>query len=157
MGESPGSAPAEVQLKMEELAAHLMETFPSLIARSGNAEGSAQAWARREPVRQTPDLGLAGAPGRRRYGLGCVGVSESSSRQASKRRGARASRLRRLGRPSDTGAKTFCDGWQSRIEAMSGIARSLGGTRPVSPHEKPPSICTKSDGKLIATVEESIV
>jgi hypothetical protein len=44
--EGSRSAAAEVQLRMEELAARLMETFPSLIARSGNAEGSDQAWAR---------------------------------------------------------------------------------------------------------------
>jgi hypothetical protein len=44
--EGSRSAPAEVLLKMEQLAAYLMQRFPSLIARSGNAEGSDQAWAR---------------------------------------------------------------------------------------------------------------
>lgn len=44
--EGSRDVPTEVQLKMEELAASLMKTFPSLIARSGNAEGSDQAWAR---------------------------------------------------------------------------------------------------------------
>jgi hypothetical protein len=44
--EGSRNAPDEIQSKMEQLAAHLMRTFPSLIARTGNAEGSDQAWAR---------------------------------------------------------------------------------------------------------------
>ena len=44
--EGSRNAPAEILSKMEQLAAHLMRTFPSLIARTGNAEGSDQAWAR---------------------------------------------------------------------------------------------------------------
>ena len=44
--EGSRNAPATIQARMEQLAAHLMRTFPSLIARTGNAEGSDQAWAR---------------------------------------------------------------------------------------------------------------
>jgi len=44
--EGSRNLPVEIQSGMEQLAAHLMRTFPSLIARTGNAEGSDQAWAR---------------------------------------------------------------------------------------------------------------
>src|SRR5437867_12920542 len=44
--EGSRNAPAEIRARMEQLAAQLMRTFPSLIARRGNAEGSDQAWAR---------------------------------------------------------------------------------------------------------------
>lgn len=44
--EGSRDVPAEVREQMEALAARLMRTFPKLIARSGNAEGSDQAWAR---------------------------------------------------------------------------------------------------------------
>lgn len=44
--EGSRNVPVEVALKMQSLAAHLMKTFPALIARSGNAEGSDHAWAR---------------------------------------------------------------------------------------------------------------
>jgi len=44
--EGSRNAPIEIQSRMEQLAAHLMRSFPSLIARTGNADGSDQAWAR---------------------------------------------------------------------------------------------------------------
>jgi hypothetical protein len=44
--EGSRDVPLEVQGRMEALAANLMRTFPELIGRSGNAEGSDQAWAR---------------------------------------------------------------------------------------------------------------
>ncbi len=44
--EGSRNAPADVQARMEILASQLMREFPSLLARSGNAEGSDQAWAR---------------------------------------------------------------------------------------------------------------
>ena len=44
--EGSRNVPVEIQMKMESLAAHLMKKFPPLIARSGNAEGSDEAWAR---------------------------------------------------------------------------------------------------------------
>lgn len=47
--EGSRNVPVTVALKMEQLAAHLMETFPALVARSGNAEGSDEA----KPYAQT--------------------------------------------------------------------------------------------------------
>ena len=44
--EGSRNAPVEILSAMEHLAAALMRAFPSLIARTGNAEGSDQAWAR---------------------------------------------------------------------------------------------------------------
>jgi hypothetical protein len=43
--EGSRNVPDAVALVMERLAAHLMKMFPTLIARSGNAEGSDTAWA----------------------------------------------------------------------------------------------------------------
>ena len=44
--EGSRDVPLEIQGRMEQLAARLMRTFPHLVARSGNADGSDQAWAR---------------------------------------------------------------------------------------------------------------
>lgn len=44
--EGSRDVPAAVQNVMERLATHLLRRFPTMIARSGNAEGSDQAWAR---------------------------------------------------------------------------------------------------------------
>lgn len=44
--EGSRNVPVAVAVKMEQLAAHLMNQFPALTARSGNAEGSDEAWAR---------------------------------------------------------------------------------------------------------------
>lgn len=44
--EGSRDVPLEFQGQMEQLAARLMRTFPHLVARSGNADGSDQAWAR---------------------------------------------------------------------------------------------------------------
>ena len=44
--EGSRDVPRPVQQHMEALSARLMRTFSKLIARSGNAEGSDQAWAR---------------------------------------------------------------------------------------------------------------
>jgi len=44
--EGSRDVPVDIQRQMEALAARLMQTFPKLIARSGNAEGSDQGWAR---------------------------------------------------------------------------------------------------------------
>jgi len=44
--EGSRDVPVDVRKRMESLAARLMQTFPKLVARSGNAEGSDQAWAR---------------------------------------------------------------------------------------------------------------
>ena len=44
--EGSRDVPLDVQRRMEALADRLMRTFPKVIARSGNAEGSDQAWAR---------------------------------------------------------------------------------------------------------------
>src|SRR3989338_5427230 len=44
--EGSRDVPLEIQGRMERLAVQLMRTFPHLIARSGNADGSDQAWAR---------------------------------------------------------------------------------------------------------------
>ncbi len=44
--EGSRDVPTEIQRRMEQLATHLARTFPTLVARSGNASGSDQAWAR---------------------------------------------------------------------------------------------------------------
>jgi hypothetical protein len=44
--EGSRNVPVELEAKMERLAAHLIRAFPGLIARTGNAVGSDQAWAR---------------------------------------------------------------------------------------------------------------
>jgi hypothetical protein len=44
--EGSRNVPDAVAQKMQSLAAHLMKKFPTLIARSGNAQGSDTAWAR---------------------------------------------------------------------------------------------------------------
>lgn len=44
--EGSREAPPEILARMEDLAEHLMRSFPKLVARTGNATGSDQAWAR---------------------------------------------------------------------------------------------------------------